>query len=168
MAFVCILDNEDAFYEVARRGSSHLVTINVGYDDAEERSYSAMVALDRMAGGEWELTFCLSEYDAETDGIHDFFRERDVAGFIAKNDRTLILVHVIRAIHDLLHSVQPDRVYMCTFEADLPEPAMLKYDSIEEMFRVCHYAVHRQPDHHGQRIWWMERRAPAIVDGLNT
>lgn len=157
MAFVLDLDLQAVQYDVHTKGERSLVVIPVGYDDYDDWSYSLFVSLEPQAGGEIELSFCLVQYDGETDSEHPYWDAADVRRFINSHDRRIILACLLRAVHFLLESLKPQKVFVATI-GSVENGAERKYVAIARVFELCGYAVHCADSYHGQRAWWMERK----------
>jgi hypothetical protein len=148
--------------EVVRRGNAQLIIVPIGYDDTDDKSYSLFIVLDMEPGGDRNLSFCIVEYDGETDSEYTYWSGRETR-FICGDDRALVKAALLCAVEHLLNTVQPARVHMCTIDADSPEKAQVKNFEIVRVFEICGYAVHTADPYHGQQVWWMERVVPSTV-----
>ena len=160
MAFVCTIDPDVDQITMVHRGNSHLLILPIGYDDSEDKSYSFLIVLDPMPGGDLDLSFCLVEYDGQTDSEYTYWSGRDVAKFINRDDRARILERLLSAIRLLLNEIQPLKVHMCTLDAHPPEKAQRKNFLIARVFELCGYEVRTADPYYGQQVWWMERKTP--------
>jgi hypothetical protein len=158
MAFVSTLTIQRAPSSVIQDGSTYSVAELVGYDDARDISYSALVALTPVpGGGDMELIYCLVEYDGETRSEHTYWSGKDVARFISREDRAQILVIVGDATKRLLAAARPERIFRVTVDANAPEAAMHKHSFIASVIESCGYRIGSTDIRHGRVAWWMER-----------
>lgn len=67
------------------------------------------------------------------------------------------MMAVLRSIMELVATCSPARVFMCTFDRDLPPKALTKHLRIVEIFQSAGYVVEPQQSYHGEKAWWMER-----------
>jgi hypothetical protein len=155
MAFVLDVDTDPR--AIVRHGETVYIQVTVGHDDIELKAYSVVVLLGPLAGGDSELVFYLVEADGETDTEHEFWSGKDVARFIPREDRKVIVTAFRSAAAHLLQKCQPRRVFCCTFDEKPPEKALVKYTSIFSAFEECGYSVVRNPPSQGKVSWWLER-----------
>lgn len=158
MAFVCTVDLDDWRAEVFQNSSGHAVLMRVGYDDERNLNYFAFVCLDNTApGGQIEYVFSLIEVNGDTGDERNYWNGRDVARFIAREDRALILELICRATFVLVRQVSPESVFRITHEPHPPEVALEKHYRISKVFAMCGYEVTMCDPYHGKRAWLAER-----------
>ncbi|MFG1223027.1 hypothetical protein [Xanthobacter wiegelii] len=158
MAFVCTLTGDSFNAEVARRGSSRIVIARIGVDNEDDTIYSAMVCLEPGGGGDMELVFCILAANSEDGEEPRQFWSGTETAFIEGEDRERVLAAIIGCVESLVRSVQPSRLYMCTFDTDIPEQALVKHLRVAHAVETCGYDVRMPDPFHGQHIWYMERR----------
>ena len=163
MAFVCSIASDTYRADTIRNGNAYLSVINVGYDDQENVSYSLVVGLEPLAGGDYEFFFHLVAANGDDGSEHPYWSARDVATFIGREDRARIRAVLLTATHSLVETARPDRVECVTYDENPPDRALVKYFLIAEVFRGCGYAVTSPDPWHGKHIWWMERRPQPYV-----
>ena len=137
-------------------GGEYLTIVNVGYDDESSKSYSAALGLSPQAGGDLEFFFHLVEADGETESEHAYWCGKDVARFIMRPDRQVILDIIIRETDTLLRRAKPEKVHCVTVDEYPPDRALVKHFLIADVFSSCGYLVHTADVWHGKRVWWME------------
>lgn len=158
MAFVCTLTGHSFDVDVATRGSSRIVTARIGIDDVSDIIYSAMVCLDPGGGGDMELVFAVTAaYSNGTGEPEQFLSGTETASFIHGDDRERVLAAIILCVENLVRAVQPSRIYMCTFDTDMPDRAIRKHIRVARAVETCGYNVKAPDQFRGQRIWYMER-----------
>ena len=128
--------------EAFRRGSSYLVVVNIGYDTVIDHTYSVMVALDTAVGGGVDYIFCILDADNKANTEQQLFSGLDTTRIFTKEQRFAILKAVFDATKLLLNQVNPERVSWFTWDADLPQKAMVKYLQLARTFEMCGYQVH--------------------------
>jgi hypothetical protein len=163
MPFSIRIRPEDAHYDVFQRGNAFLVLANVGYDSDTDRTYSVLLGLEPLAGGDLEYFFCLIEADNVAGTQHEYWSGKDLPQCIDKPSRKPILNLVLRATKALLNATSPTRVQMSTWDAYLPDRAAHKHFLVARVFEMCGYEVRNGDPYHGKRVWWMERRIKADV-----
>lgn len=160
MPFVCSLSGDSFTAVVVQRGSSRIVTARIGLDEENDTIYSLLVGLDPTGGGDHELIFTIVA--ADPDGTERvFWSGKETETFMSGEDRETVLLAIICCVENLVRVVQPERVFMCTHEANLPERALEKYHRIALAIEMCGYTVSRPDSFHGQIIWFMEPRVAA-------
>ncbi|MDP3553264.1 hypothetical protein [Methylocystis sp.] len=157
MAFVRIIQEDEFQADTFRSGDSWAIIVNIGYDDITDARYSLVVGLSPMGGGPIEFYFQVVEADAETEQEHVYWCGKEVASFISKDDRLVILAALLTATHVLLENARPTRVEMVSYEANPPDKALVKFSLVGKVFEDSGYAVHVADPYHGKRVWWMER-----------
>jgi hypothetical protein len=158
MAFVCIIKDDQFQADIFRNGNMWAVIVNVGYDDTEDKRYSAMIGLEPSAGGRVEFFYNLIEADGETGAEHVYWCGKDVAAFIEPKDRELILNVVANETLNLLRAAKPERVEYVTHDSMFPKKALAKHMVVIEACRTAGYEVFTADTYHGKRVWWMERQ----------
>ncbi|MFG1260069.1 hypothetical protein V5F79_22335 [Xanthobacter flavus] len=159
MAFVCTLTGDSFNADVATRGSSRIVTARIGVDDERDIIYSVMVCLDPGGGGDMELVFAVVAADtAGREEPTEYLSGIETASLIRGADREIVLSAIIGCVGNLVRAVQPPRIYMCTYDTDLPDRAVRKHIRVARAIETCGYYVKYPDPFHGQHIWYMERR----------
>lgn len=162
MPFVCSLaENGEYSIDLLKRSSEFIARVPVGYDDATDDVFSAVVALSPMAGyapaeGYFELIFSIIESDRS--GLHlcerwDGLETKPIIPDAVH--RRLIRSVVCCSVEHLIDAAWPAVVSMSTHEACLPEPALRKYHEIAGVFRGKGYEAGMADSWHGQMIWMM-------------
>jgi hypothetical protein len=154
MAFVCTANSW--LSNILLIGDA--VIIGIGYDDDAPASYSLLISFDVMAGGDLELFFCVIKVD-NVDGTETrYWSGLEVARFASREQRADIRLALAGGLTALLQSILPHRVFCCTHDENLPEPALRKHLLVAETFEMCGYEVRLMPLCLGKHSWWMERR----------
>ena len=153
MAFVCTAAaNNSVITEVDGN-----ILLPVGHDDDAGRTFFTFNGFAPVVGGgAMEYLFCLVEFDPLEGAEHRYWNGADVARFIGKNDREKILDVFIYGARVLLEHDPPSRVFMCTSDTNLPEPAMRKYLLMADVFKEAGYDVAEALPELGVRSWWIE------------
>jgi hypothetical protein len=154
MAFVCTADD----WRTSIRIVEETVIIGRGYDDVEPESYSLLIFLDVMAGGDLELFFCIIKADQDGAEAARYWSGLEVARFASQQQRAAILEALLRGLESLLKRVVPKRVFCCTHDENPPPAALQKHLRIAEVFEMCGYEVEAKPICLGKHSWWMERQ----------
>ncbi|MGQ3673113.1 hypothetical protein ACT6QG_12035 [Xanthobacter sp. TB0136] len=158
MGFVCTLTGNSFDVEVAQRGSSRVAIVRIGVDDEDDTIYSAMVCLEPGGGGDVELIFCILAADAYADEEPTTFWSGKATSHIIQGlDRGSVLSVILVCVANLVKMTQPSRIYMCTHDANLPQPALLKHNRVAQTVEACGYKVSHPNSFHGQHIWYMDR-----------
>jgi hypothetical protein len=160
MAFVCtaVGDGSNA------KAWGQTVVIPIGYDDNSPLSYSLLIGLAPMAGGDLEYYFCVVEADTTTGEEAHTYSGLDTRQIITSlAHRKLVLHDVMAGTELLLRIINPPRFFCCTYDSDLPEKALTKHMLIAATFGMCGYKVEEQPFRLGKYSWRMELPEPEIV-----
>lgn len=157
MTFKCTF-NRDTPVEVFERGSSRAALTLVAYDSEHDRSYSVLATLDGLPGGGEELAFSLVEYDGAFESEHTYWSGKDLPRLFSRADRELILAAVMRSILRLVETYQPTRIFLCTFDRNMPPRALTKHLRIVELLEGCGYVAEAQESYHGEKAWWLQRK----------
>ncbi|MGV2130041.1 hypothetical protein ACQZ4Q_12570 [Agrobacterium vitis] len=136
----------------------YILQVPVGFDDETKAVISAFVCFATVAGygdQRYELAFCVviadaDEDDYRKDGLQTSAVLRD------KKDRQRVLAVILHAVMRLIEEVNPPALFMTTYELNLPEKALVKYDKIAGVFGSMGYKAGRGDPMHGQHIWMME------------
>ena len=160
LAYVNLLSVHELIFDVLNSGNSYFVQVLVGYDDLEDITYCLHITLDEMIGGAGqELQFYILEYDGSAENNFNYFSAKDLALKIPSQDRVLIRACLLRGIEELIMVDLPERVFLCTFDADAPRKADRKFVLIADVFEAKGYEVKTADPYYGQRVWWMNRRS---------
>lgn len=158
MAFICTIEHDNYSGSVFKKGNSHASILPIGYDDADDKSYSLFVSLDPVVADEdsLELSFRVMEWDGGTDSEHAFWSGKDTS-FIESNDRSAILRMLAAAVNRLLKSANPAKVVLCSRDGNAPDKANRKFILLGHVFEMCGYSVSTADTYLGMKCWWMER-----------
>ncbi len=169
MAYVNLLSDDDFTFQSFQLGASNLVEALVGYNDLEDISYSLRVSLDVMPGGfEYELRFCIHEYDGSTESDFDYFSAKDVATKIPGQHKAATRACLLRGIETLITNSRPEKVFLCTVDTYAPLKANRKFILIAELFEGMGYEVKTADPYNGQRVWWMTRPGHPEVEQVKS
>jgi hypothetical protein len=158
MSFICTVGIERAPANIVRDGNTFSLTELVGFDDKRDVSYFVLVTLAPMPGGDMELTFCLVEHEGETDAEHLYWSGKDVARFIPREDRKMIMGFVVaEAVRDLVQAARPTRIFRLAMDENPPPRALAKHLFIAQVIESCGYKVSSAEFRYGRHSWWMER-----------
>jgi len=156
--FVCTINPQTCHADVFRNGDSYAVTVPVGYDNARDINYFAMIGLESMPPGELEYYFCILEIDGTDKTERRIWSGRCIPEDITDENRRDMLRVILTTTATLLNSVKPIRVFRCTRDADMPDRALEKHYEVSQIFTNCGYDVRTADGYHGKRAWWMERK----------
>lgn len=170
MGFVSTLSDDEFHASAFKRDNDHLIIVPLGYDDGddedEERSYSLFVTLGPQAGGALELTFSIVVEDGDGKHVDTIWNGWRANRLFDTVTRRSILKHLLFSIRQLLLSVNPDAVFMCTMDLGPREQGLRKYVRIARVFEMCGYRVGRFDRYEGQCVWLMERQDALGVDTI--
>lgn len=154
---------EDGEVEVSylTNQSEAVVTVQIGFDEVTDNTYSLMVCLTPPAGGfegEFEFAFCIIEYDHDEeceyrlwDGLQTRYKIPD------PQHRDGCLAILRAAIEILIEEVSPTVVTMITHSPDLPAKALRKYHFVANVFSKGGFTISQPDPYHGRLMWIMER-----------
>jgi hypothetical protein len=80
---------------------------------------------------------------------------KDFALKVQKKDRIPIMACLMCAVGHLITLAKPDKVFLCTFDADAPPKANQKFILLAKVFGDCGYKVQTADPYHGHSVWWM-------------
>jgi len=170
MAFECSISDWGAESAECLRsddGRSHFVIVPVGHDPDISHSYFLFVNLAPCVTGDGdELAFCINEYDADGNQ-YEIWSSEAVAKKIGSADRAKILAVLVAAIAALIEIREPAKITMCMFEPATSQAPLRKYVAILRKVESMGYRISAPDVYHGQRLWWMERQKPAVIDKLD-
>lgn len=154
-------DDESIDLAYLTNGNEGVVTVQVGYDDVTDDTYSLLVALSPPAGaasGEFELVFSVIQYDHEEECSYQLSDGLETRYHIpSKEHRAACLWAVCESVRALIDQHSPQIVSMMTMKPDLPEKALRKYYAVANVFSEAGFTVGQPDSYHGRRIWLMER-----------
>lgn len=158
MAYISLIQ-QNWHAEAFRVGNAYQVVTNVGCDEALGLTYSIAVGLEPLPGGYLEYYFYIVTVNEITDEFKTIFSGRDSEYVLPKVQRGAILRTILHATSSLLNQVNPEQVSWCTWDRNLPEKAMVKYNLVLRVFETCGYRV-QAAEHKGQHFWSAERLNP--------
>jgi hypothetical protein len=150
-------------FSYLNNGTEHVVTCDIGDDDATAMSYHTFTNLSPLPWGipaEMELAFCIGEYDPEYDSTHQFWDGEDTRRRLeTRRQRVIVLDIICRSVDHLIEQAHPASVMMQTCAPDLPAKALLKYSQILDLFAASGYNVEEMEERGGYKAWLMTRIA---------
>ncbi len=142
-------------------GNDHIATVQVGYDDETDCTFSVFVSLSPFAGadeGEFELIFCLIEYDHANEYEYQIWDGLSSKGKIAdRSDREMCMSVTGRAVSILIDRASPRVITMNAYSPNLPDKALHKYHYVATICADKGYIVGQPDPYHGRQQWLMER-----------
>lgn len=154
MAFTCTATPSKSSFETFVRGSARIITQQIGYDDDEGLTYSAVVALEPLPTGVMEYVFFLVA--ADDDGSETtYWESRDTTGFINGDDRGDVLEVILHLTKYLVNMEKPRVIFMTTY-GDQEGRALEKYYSVNNVFTECGYNVTDEGRIAGSHAWRAE------------
>ena len=124
---------EDEWHaDVFRQGNAYLVVVNFGYNPEAKTTFSVMIGLEPLPGGDMELFFTVIANGANNEK-KEYHSGADTVGLFPKEARRLVLKIVLSATKSLINTAQSKNVRFFTFDADPPEKALVKYGMIAIM-----------------------------------
>jgi hypothetical protein len=156
MAFQLTVREDGWRADVFRQGGCYLVVINFGYDPETKSTFSVMIGLDPLPGGDMEHFFCIIENTADNEK-KCYYSGANTGKLFPKETRKLVLSMVLSATHSLINAAQCSSIKHSTHDANLPQKALVKHILIAEVFESCGYVINRPDPYHGRYIWWAER-----------
>lgn len=157
MAFELTIEADEWRADVFRRGNAFLVVVNFGYDPLINHTYSAVVGLEPLQGGDMEHFFFIIDADNANGTETTYYSGLQTVGLFPKETRNLVLKLVLSATKSLLDTAQPAQVRRFTWDANPPEKALVKHLAVAEVFETCGYAMRTSDVYHGRYVWWAER-----------
>lgn len=164
MAFVCTIQPDRLDFDTARLGSSCNIRTRVGHDATGNINYFLMLTLDFHPTQGLEFAFNIIEAFADGRPEHVIWESAVMAELAEKEDRHRIRQLLFRLTVQLLRFVAPPRFCMTTYDADLPERALEKYNQLCEIFMHSGYNVRRTNPYHGRHAWFMDRAETELVE----
>lgn len=153
--------SENIDFNHMTNGTEGVVTAQFGYDDVTDDTYSLLVSLSPPAGaaeGEYELVFCVIQYDHEEECSYQIWDGLGTKGhFPDPEHRAACLWGACQAARYLIDQHSPQIVSMMTHSPDLPEKALRKYFAVASVFSEAGFTVGQSDPYYGRRIWLMER-----------
>lgn len=159
--FVCTIENNVTYATVLEGYGEHICRIPIGYDDTTGSVYSAAAALSPLPGMGprfFEFVFWIQEIGIDNSEPYRYFDGLRTRFIESSKDRRLVLEAILAATDSLIDTVRPAVVTMYTYEKDLPEKALRKYELIAEQLRNKGYSGGRSDSYHGQQAWqlWVQ------------
>ena len=117
----------------------YIETVQIGSDSDTGVNFGVFVALSPYSGYHpdeqvFEIVFCITEAFSGSSEIAFLWDGRETARFlITKDIRRDTLAVIMACIARLIDDVQPGIVWMQTREADLPQKALAKYDTVARL-----------------------------------
>lgn len=164
MAFVCTVTRGGFRIQGFGAGAARLAIIDIGYDDAEPLNYKAVIGLDTLPGGGFELYFHIVEADGETDGERVFWSGRDTRFIANPIDRQTILVAILAGLRALLSASEPETITWFTYDEAPPRKALVKFTAVRQAVERCGYKVTSTRLPLGRRAWKATRLRGDAID----
>lgn len=139
-----------------RDGNAFLVVINFGYNSETKTTFSVMIGLSPLPGGDMEHFFCIIANNADN-SKEEYFSGLQTKGLFPPDARKLVLEMVLSATQSLISTAQCSSIRMFTHDADMPKKALIKHTMIAKVIETCGYAINKPDPYHGRHIWWAER-----------
>ena len=153
-----IQDNWHA--EVFRVGGAYQIVINAGRDAALKRTFSVAVGLEPLPTGDLEYFFYIVNMEEGTDAYTSHMSGLETKAFIPALARPAILRAILQATKDLLVQVNPITVSWTSYDRNLPEKGLTKFQQIVKVFEVVGYRVEEGEPYHGRHHWHAELLNP--------
>jgi hypothetical protein len=139
MTFVCTAPSPPYQFSVSNDGNKIAIDFRVGYDDAIDVDYLALVGLGGAPDG-MEYYFCIIKVDGDDRRETRIWHSVDLPVGCTKHHRSAILSAILAATDKLLRSVMP-RLVSRVIEANLPAKALVKHEAVSQIFTSCGYRL---------------------------
>jgi hypothetical protein len=154
MTFVCTASPPYQF-DTLRSGNRFSVDFRVGYDDADDINYLALIGLGGAEDG-MEYFFCLMKVEGDGEKETRINESANLPAGCTRQHRSEILAVILAATDHLLRDISPHVVYRAIAE-NLPVKALAKHNAVSQVFMSCGYRLAKEISNGQYRIMCMER-----------
>lgn len=157
-----LIEDEACTLTTLEGNGEFIARVACGYDDETGYVYSLVVALSPLVGQAdlpgFELTFSIIEASDNDSHMREIWDGEDTKLIMADAVHRRVICRVLDiAVAHLIDVSQPKVVSMTTHTANLPTPALRKFNRICTVFRDKGYTAGRVDPYHGHYAWLMER-----------
>ncbi|MCJ2126451.1 hypothetical protein [Methylobacterium sp. J-077] len=156
MAFVCTASCGFGL-EILGAGPVSVAIINIGHDNIKPLNYTAVIGLDILPGGSYELYVQLVEADDATGEDRLFWSGRDTSFIKGVADRAAVLDAILTGLRVLISRNGPDEFSWFTYDEAMPKKALVKFQSFKEVIEGCGYTVTSSRLAAGRKAWKARR-----------
>jgi hypothetical protein len=143
--------------------SETVISSSLGYDTDTSFTFGVTVALTLRPGyhpteGVREIVFYLYALNENAHVESTWFNGADTKPFIPdKSDRAYILGTIQSLLEQAIVETEPNILFMCASEANLPEQALRKYQRLGDVMSQNGYKTGQSDLHNGYMQWTFEK-----------
>lgn len=155
MAFTCVATQPPAQnINIVNNAGRWDVIFQIGFDPSGPYTYYQSIHT-YPSQGSLEFAFCLVIVDNASRRHAFTYRSSEVRQIIPRSCRTLVDNLLWYYSRELLIISKPSGFFMETFELNLPNAALVKYDVLCHVFKSLGYSVTPTPTTTGKLKWVM-------------
>ena len=155
------LEDIEVNYFSSAEESSHIATIQTGYNDETSEVYSVMVVLQPAIGKppehqELQFYFVVANEDV-SDSCEEISDGRQTKAIISPSERGKVLHVVCSLAQYVVDVVKPDELHYITVDADMPPKALVKYRLLCQAICEVGYRGGEVDPYLGTHMWILKR-----------